>query len=462
MLITIETAKLIFNVFLFCSLIAFLIYIPRMLYYIEGFKKPVKLSNPKKNHLAVLVPARNEKGVVHLLDSLAAQTYDSKYFDTYVIVADKKDPTVSLCKKYKNTICRVVDDQTCKGDALDGALRYILDSKKKYAGYIIVDADNIVDKDFVLEMNNSLLSDRDIILGKRCIKNYLFGKEYRNWVVNCNGLIYTFLDKLGNCFRSKYSMHASICGTGIMITDRVIKKLGGWPYRSFTEDFELAISSLIEGRSIYYYEPAITYTEESMSHKSANDRRRRWLLGYAQVSGKYRKDVVKKYHEDKAKWNDESLTKEERFALRGNLWGCFDFLYSFIPLGVFFGPAAICCLTFVVTGIISWRNLGFLDAQVINLFVKAFIIFLSIYGVLWVYGLLALIADRKVLKISFAEKLAVLFISPFYISEYAGFFFWAFYMLAKGKKENTWVSIDRIDDEDNENSPAAKALQGLK
>lgn len=460
MILTVEMAELIFKVFLYCSLVAFVIYIPRMAYYIEGFRKNQHFENEKKNKICVLVPARNEKGVVYLLDSLSKQTYDSKYFDTYVIVADKKDPNIELCKKYKNTFVKVVEDQHCKGDALDGCIQDIMKGRKKYAGYIIVDADNIVDENFVLEMNNALASDADIILGKRCVKNYLFDKSLRNWVVNCNGLIYTFLDKLGNNFRSKYGMHASICGTGVMVTDKLIHELGGWPYRSITEDFELAISSLIAGRRIIMYEYAVTYTEESLSHKSANDRRRRWLLGYAQVSTKYRKQVVNKYHEDKAKWN-KNLSKEEKFKLRGNLWACFDFLYSFIPLGVFFGPAAICCLIFLITGFISWHNVGSLDANVWNLLNKGIVILLWIYGVLWAYTGIALLADRKSIKISFWEKLVVLFVNPIFISEYVEFFFSSFIQLARGSQDTTWVSIDRIDDDEKKNN-TKKVVRGIK
>lgn len=460
---SLETAEIIYKIFLYSCLVSFIIYIPRIAYYFEGFRNPKQLENPEKNKLAVLVPARNEKGVVHLLDSLARQTYDPKYFDTYVIVADKNDPTIELCKNYKNTVCKLVENQTCKGDALDGVLQDILKSKKKYAGYIIVDADNIVDKDFVLEFNNSLVTGRDIILGKRCIKNFLFDRKYRNWVVNCNGLIYTQLDKLGNAFRSKNMMHASICGTGIMITAKVIDELHGWPFRFITEDFELAISSLIAERTFYYYEKAITYTEESMTHKTANDRRRRWLLGYAQVTSKYRKAVAEKYREDKIRLNDsKNLSPEEYAKLRGNFWGCFDFLYSFIPLGIFFAPAAICCLIFLIAGFISYRNVGAFDVNVMNLIYKGINCAFSMYLVLDAYTLFSLIADRKTYKITFLEKLWVMIINPFYISEYVGFFFWSFYKLAKGTQDTTWVSIDRIDDQENNSKKSAVRISHRK
>lgn len=445
MFLTHEAAEFIFKIFLYCSCLAFAVYIPRMIYYIEGFKKPVRLSNPKKNNLAVLVPARNEAGLRLLLDSLAAQSYGSDFFDTYVIVADKNDSACSLYKKYRNTFCCCVENQTGKCDALDGALKFIARSGKKYGGYIVVDGDNVVDKDFVLEMNNALVSGRDIILGKRCVKNYLFDRKSRNWVVNCNGMIYTFLDKLGNCFRSKYAMHASICGTGIMLTDRLVEELGGWPFRSITEDFELAVSSLTEGRTVLYYEPAVTYTEESLSHKSANKRRRRWLLGYAQVSVKYRKKVSQKYRQDKAQLRSAGLSKEEKFFVRGNLWGCFDFLYSFFPLAIFFAPAAVCGLLLFVSAVATWIHAKAFIPAAAFLFGKAGIIFLSIYGVLFVYTLLGIFAAGNDLKISFAEKLVVLLVNPFFISEYAFFFLEAFYKIARGTEKSEWGQVERLD-----------------
>ena len=118
MLLSYGTAECIFKVFLYCSLLAFIVYIPRLIYYIEGFKKPVKLNNPKKNKLAVLIPARNEKGVVHLLDSLASQSYDADFFDNYVVVADKNDPTIELCKKYKNTPYHLLEKINIVGDEI--------------------------------------------------------------------------------------------------------------------------------------------------------------------------------------------------------------------------------------------------------------------------------------------------------------------------------------------------------
>ena len=74
MLITFETAQLLFKIFVVSTIAAFVLYLPRIWYFVDGFKKVKQLNNPVKNRLAVLVPARNEKGVIHMMESLEKQT----------------------------------------------------------------------------------------------------------------------------------------------------------------------------------------------------------------------------------------------------------------------------------------------------------------------------------------------------------------------------------------------------
>ena len=157
----------------------------------------------------VLIPARNESvGIGLLLDSLARQTYDCKKFDTFVIVDSEDDPTCAIVKKYESTYVQIVKNQTCKGMALDGSLKELLSGAYgRYDAYIIIDGDNVASDNFIEEMNNALASDVQIVLGKREVKNYLLGgKRLRSLATNCSALTYTFLDKMGNAFRTKASV----------------------------------------------------------------------------------------------------------------------------------------------------------------------------------------------------------------------------------------------------------------
>ena len=255
--------------FLICLLLLIL-YIPRMWYFLAAFRKHPRLQNIIKNRIAILVPAKNESKTIHsLFDSLNKQTYDRSMFDVHVIVEDPIDPTIAIAKKMVNATVHVVLDQTRKGEALDGALKTILkETPNKYNAFIIIDADNLAHPDFILEMNNALASGRQIIVGKKYIKNWeSIDRKSRSLVSNCTSLVYTMVDDLGNSHRNLHDIPVSMCGTGMMIRDDVIKDLRGWPYRTLTEDFEVMVDCLLKGYTSLYYKHAIVYTEEAVEHR---------------------------------------------------------------------------------------------------------------------------------------------------------------------------------------------------
>ena len=76
--------------------------------------------------------------------------------DVYIIVEDKSDPTVDIAKKYKSTIfIRKRLDLKRKGYAIDELIKYLEEKKKYYNAYFILDADNVLDENFLLEMEKS-------------------------------------------------------------------------------------------------------------------------------------------------------------------------------------------------------------------------------------------------------------------------------------------------------------------
>lgn len=435
--------EIVFKWYVFFAVFSLIVYIPRIFYWLSGFKKQKKLHNSKKNKFAILVPARNESaGIKFLLESLKNQTYEHKYFDTFIIVNDENDPTCQIAKNYEYTKVQVVKNQTCKGEALDGSLKEILsDSEKKdYAAYIIVDGDNIVDSHFLEEMNNSLLLDKQIVLGKREIKNYLFDKKMRSLATNCSSMIYTFIDKLGNSYRSKNEIPCTMCGTGVMIRRDVIEQLGGWPYRSYTEDLEMTINCILNDWSTYFYEHAITYTEEPLSHSMANERRKRWVLGYMQIMFKYRPKIVKQTY---APIFDNSLDFSER--LKEIKSENFDYLYSLSPFILYMVDTVLAFLIFanafvykyVVKGVLSFVPLKY-----------AFFVLAVAYFVLVFYTAVGFLVERKAFKISFFEKIKVLFFNPIFMSEWAIFYVSAFLKLIKNPNVNpkdAWKPIVRIE-----------------
>ena len=135
-------------------------------------------NSPKKldtvtNKYCILIPARNESQVIEqLLISIEKQTKKINSKDVYIIVESKEDPTVEIVKKHNmNIIYRKDLTKKRKGYALDDAIKEILSKNKKYDAYFIFDADNILDKNYIKEMINSIEEGYDIGISYRNTKN---------------------------------------------------------------------------------------------------------------------------------------------------------------------------------------------------------------------------------------------------------------------------------------------------
>ena len=276
---------------LFVSIIIFDI----MLFIVTAFKSrsnhnyPIKesISNPK---FAVLIPARDESKVIEgLIKSIKDQTFNINMNDVYVIVEDINDYTCDIVKKYgATTIVRKNLELRRKGYALDEAVKFILDSGKKYDAYFIFDADNVLDKDYFRNMNETFFNGYDIGIGYRNTKN---GND--NVVAACSTLTFSMINTLGNLQKNKDSRNVTISGTGFYIKGSFIEKWKGYPFHTLTEDYELTLYSSLNEMTSFYNDKAMFYDEQPTSFKVSLDQRTRWIRGFLDA----RKIYVKKLYE---------------------------------------------------------------------------------------------------------------------------------------------------------------------
>jgi cellulose synthase/poly-beta-1,6-N-acetylglucosamine synthase-like glycosyltransferase len=276
-------------------------------------------------------------------------------------------------------------------------------------------------ENFLEEMNNALSSGNQIILGRKRIKNWESkNKKSRSWVSNCTALTYIFIDQMGNAFRTKHKIPCNLCGTGMLVRADVIKELGGWPYRTLTEDYEMLMDCILKGFTSMYYKYADVYTEEATAHKVANGRRLRWITGYAQCNKIYGKRI-----------------KEKTFDGNKIEWKNFDFLYGLVPVYIFFGISVAVALIGIVSALVLFilKNPVWILALQKGVYALALV-----YLVLWVYTLIGLVIDREMMKMTFMEKLTVLFVNPIFFSEYLPIFIKAF----TKDDDFSWEKVDRI------------------
>ena len=384
------------------SALAVLLYMPRMVGFFCAFKKPPYRKAEQKRKIGIVVPARNESAVIgDLFGSIRRQDYDGP-FDVNVIVKDANDPTIRLAQEMGARVL-VVPEQTCKGDVLDAFFHALTPEElASYDAFVIVDADGVLAPSYVRELNNALeWEEYDIFLTRKYMKNCFGDKSKRTVFSNNSALTWAMLDDLGNRWRIQKDIPLALTGQGMMVRRRLIETIGGWPYRSLTEDYELRLDSLLKGFKSFYYPYAVLYTEEAISHRDTYNRRLRWLTGYAQCDDKYKKRIL-----EQAKQRGK-MSKAE-----------LECLYGVYPLAMF---AAVSILTILAGGIIS---MVFAFQRAWLPCVKAATVLVGIpFGVLYVllftYSALAMIASREAFTVlSRGEIAATLLFSPFFLLEY--------------------------------------------
>ena len=273
------------------SLIIILISLVMLIYSflvtIKNNNYPQKTTSQGKN--CILIPARNESKVIEdLLISIENQTQKIDSKDVYVIVETPKDKTIDIVKKHKmNIVYRKDLTKKRKGYALDDAIKEILRENKHYSAYFIFDADNILDKNYIKEMQKSINEGYDIGISYRNTKNS------KILVAASSALTFSMINTLGNTLKNKYSNNLTISGTGYYIKGSLLEELEGFPFNTLTEDYELTLYSTLNNITTTYNEKAIFYDEQPDSFKVSIVQRTRWVKGYFEARKKYIKKIRK-------------------------------------------------------------------------------------------------------------------------------------------------------------------------
>lgn len=250
-----------------------------------------KYKREKLNNFCILIPARDESKVIEdLIVSITKQTKKVNMQDVIIIVESSDDPTVNIASKYgANIFVRKKLNLKSKGYALDEAIKDLCNKNKYYDAYFIMDADNVLDKDFILNMEKSYIDGYDIATGYRNLKN---GDD--SVIAACSGITFSFLNTNGNETKSKQSRNITLSGTGLYITGDLIKKWQGFPFHSLTEDYELTLYSIDNNLTSTYNKDAMFYDEQPTVYKNTINQRVRWIKGYFGTRKKYIKSFKRK------------------------------------------------------------------------------------------------------------------------------------------------------------------------
>ncbi len=266
------------------------------------FKEKPLLKNKKHKFMAI-IPAHNEEAVIeNLVESLKKQDYDKNLYDIYVIADNCTDNTALIAENAGAIVYKRFDEKhKTKGHALNWFLAKKIEEKADYDAFLVFDADNIVDKNFIKVMNKKLCQGEEVVQGYKDIKN-----PTESWISAGYAFFYWTMHRFYHFARYNIGLSPLLNGTGFMVKFDLIKETG-WDTKTLTEDIEFSLKQIIQGRRLGWATDAIVYDEQPEKFVASWKQRCRWTVGHIQCTKEYTKDLAKAAAEKKTIMNFDGL-----------------------------------------------------------------------------------------------------------------------------------------------------------
>lgn len=371
-------------------LIASICFLYQFVYLILPFiTKPKPHKENKLHRYAILIAARNEEAVLpHLLDSIHSQDYPAELLTTYVVADNCTDATAEVAEAHgARVFSRFNKEKVGKGYAMNYLLEQIrtADGLEQYDAFLVFDADNLLEKDFVSQINRLCADGYDAFCGYRNSKN--FGDS---WISAGHGMWYLHESTHMNRSRMRIGSCCAVNGTGFGFTRQLLEALGGWNFFTLTEDIEFSVRCATEGYKVGYCHDAVFYDEQPISFRQSWKQRTRWAQGGCQISVKYALNYLKGI----LKGGRTGYASYEMATL--SLWG-----YGFAG----FSYALSMLLAFIESG---WSALLWL---LLPALVGSYVSMLAM-------GAWTMLTEWKRVRATKAQKLGAIFAYPIYMMTY--------------------------------------------
>jgi cellulose synthase/poly-beta-1,6-N-acetylglucosamine synthase-like glycosyltransferase len=238
-----------------------------------NYKEKRKLNSrfPKEIRFAVLVPAYKEDSVI--LDSVRKNLkvdYPSHLFDVIVVADQLKESTIESLKETDAIVHIVSFQKSTKAKAISSALRAYPD----YSHVVILDADNVMDSDFLKYIAFAFENGAVAIQGRRKAKNVNTPYSVLDGISEeiSNTIYRQGADGIG--------LSSPVAGSGMAFSFELISKklknseaIGG-----FDKEFQIEI--LKDKLHINYIKEAFVYDEKTSDIEVFENQRKRWISSH--------------------------------------------------------------------------------------------------------------------------------------------------------------------------------------
>lgn len=243
-------------------------------------KAPLPATPGKTNRFAIIICAHNEEQVVgYLLESIFATNYPYGKYDTYVVCDDCSDDTALIAQR-QGAIPLIKENKSSEGkiEALQWAFGILKKKQQKeteYDAYITLNADNLVNENFLTEINYHLNQ------GHELMQTYHGSKNPDDTVISrCSSMGSWLENAIHEQARTLLNLSANAGGTGLVIRPSLLEEIP-WEADCLTEELAFNVKYLLgKKRNCHWVHSAVLYEERPLTLKASFKRRGRRMQGH--------------------------------------------------------------------------------------------------------------------------------------------------------------------------------------
>lgn len=248
-----------------------------------GTRKSYYPTANKQHKFAILFPAyKEDRVIIPVVESFLQQHYPQELYKVIVISDHMQDTTNEHLVQLPITLLKANYENSSKAKALNFAMNHF--GRDEFDAVVILDADNIVDTNFLLEINKVFDAGVQAIQAHRTAKN-------RNTdIAVLDGLSEEVNNSIFRRGHVRLGISSALIGSGMIFNYQ-------WFHDNVKhlvttgEDKELEVLLLKQRIFIEFLDEVYVYDEKTQGEKGFYNQRRRWLATQFAQWGRVFKDL---------------------------------------------------------------------------------------------------------------------------------------------------------------------------
>lgn len=245
--------------------------VSRLSFYLSN--QVLSLKAEKKHTFLVLYPAyKEDRVIVTSVHKFLAQYYPYNGFHVAVISDHMQPETNDQLRQFPITLLTPIFEKSSKAKAMQYAMDQI---KDEFDYVVILDADNVVNSDFLEKLNEVCAKGYKAIQCHRCAKNS------NNDIAVLDGVSEEINNTIFRKAHNRIGLSSALIGSGMCFDFKWFKE-NVYKLSTAGEDRELEALLLMQGIYIHYEESIPVFDEKVSNKDNFQKQRLRWMTAQIQ------------------------------------------------------------------------------------------------------------------------------------------------------------------------------------